>query len=179
MQSFEGLTMGHHKDTATRRVRVGEMVEVRSKAEIIATLDERGRLDSLPFMPEMFQYCGQRFPVYKRAHKTCDTVSGNYRSLTLEDGVHLDLRCDGSAHGGCQAACLLFWKEAWLKPVAAASSASPEFAPAPAASKAPGVGSVCTEEAVLRAVIHPNAGSEQRFSCQATELLSFTKPLPW
>jgi hypothetical protein len=28
-------------------------------------------------------------------------------------------------------------------------------------------------------VIHRDAGSEQRFSCQATELLSFTKPLPW
>ena len=29
--------------------------------------------------------------------------------------MHLeDLRCDGSAHGGCQAGCLLYWKEAWL-----------------------------------------------------------------
>ena len=27
-------------------------------------------------MPQMFRYCGQRFQVYKRAHKTCDTVSG-------------------------------------------------------------------------------------------------------
>jgi hypothetical protein len=84
---------------------LGEMIEVRSKAEILAMLDERGRFDGMPFMPEMFQYCGQRFPVYKRAHKTCDTVSGDCRSLALEDGVHLDLRCDGSAHGGCQAAC--------------------------------------------------------------------------
>src|SRR5207249_6947163 len=116
---------------------------------------------------------------YKRAHKTCDTLSGNYRNLAVEDGVHLNLRRDGSAHGGCQAAYLLFWKEAWLRPVAAASSASPELALAPAASKAPGAGSVCSEETVLRAVIHPDAGSEQRFSCQATELLFFTRPLPW
>src|SRR5258705_198295 len=30
--------------------------------------------------------------------------------------VHLDgVRCDGSAHGGCQAGCLMFWKDAWLK----------------------------------------------------------------
>ena len=34
--------------------------------------------------------------------------------------VHLDeTRCDGQGHGGCQAGCLLFWKEAWLKRVAA------------------------------------------------------------
>jgi hypothetical protein len=33
----------------------------------------------------------------------------------MTDTVHLsDLRCDGSAHAGCQAGCLLFWKEAWL-----------------------------------------------------------------
>ena len=25
------------------------------------------------------------------------------------------VRCDGSAHDGCQAGCLLFWKLAWLK----------------------------------------------------------------
>ena len=28
-----------------------------------------------------------------------------------------DLRCDGSAHDGCQAECRVFWKEAWLKRV--------------------------------------------------------------
>ena len=28
-----------------------------------------------------------------------------------------DVRCDGSAHDGCQRNCLIFWKEAWLKPV--------------------------------------------------------------
>ena len=26
-------------------------------------------------MPQMFEYCGKRFKVYKRAHKTCDTVN--------------------------------------------------------------------------------------------------------
>jgi hypothetical protein len=50
------------RDATARRVRAGEMVEVRSKEEILATLDERGRLHGMPFMPEMLQYCGQRFP---------------------------------------------------------------------------------------------------------------------
>src|SRR5690242_3042732 len=49
-----------------------EWVEVRSRREILATLDQRGRLDGMPFMPEMFQYCGKRFRVFKRADKTCD-----------------------------------------------------------------------------------------------------------
>ena len=56
----------------------GEWVEVLSKEEILRTLDQNGRLEDLPFMPQMFRYCGQRFQVYKRAHKTCDTVSGHY-----------------------------------------------------------------------------------------------------
>src|SRR5215475_13657598 len=34
-------------------LRPGEMIEVRSLPEILATLDERGCLDGLPFMPEM------------------------------------------------------------------------------------------------------------------------------
>jgi hypothetical protein len=34
----------------------------------------------------------------------------------MKNAVHLEgLRCYGTAHDGCQAACLLFWKTAWLK----------------------------------------------------------------
>src|SRR5262249_17516442 len=99
---------------------VGDWVEIRSKEEILNTLDQQGQLDGLPFMPEMFRFCGRRVKVFKRAHKTCDTVNetGGRR---LANAVHLDTRCDGQAHGGCQAACLFFWKLAWIKPVEAES----------------------------------------------------------
>ena len=97
-------------------LRAGDWVEIRSKQEILASLDSKGQLDGLPFMPEMLRHCGKRFRVYKRAHKTCDTVTGT-GGRRLPEGIHLDLRCDGSAHGNCQAACLLFWKEAWLRPI--------------------------------------------------------------
>ena len=34
----------------------------------------------------------------------------------MKDSVHLEgVRCDGSGHDGCEACCLIFWKEAWLK----------------------------------------------------------------
>ena len=59
-------------------LRVDGWVEIRSKDEILATLDMSGRLDGLPFMPQMFKYCGQRFRIFKSAYKTCDTVSGHY-----------------------------------------------------------------------------------------------------
>src|SRR5436190_8445707 len=96
-------------------LRVGELVRVKSAAEILATLDERGELESLPFMPEMLRFCGKRFRVYRRADKACDTIDwGALRRM--ENAVHLaQLRCDGCAHGGCQQGCLLYWKEAWLE----------------------------------------------------------------
>ena len=98
-------------------LRVGDVVEVRSEAEILATLDERGELDGLPFMPEMLKYCGRRLTVHKVAHKLCDTISRS-GLRRMENAVHLaGARCDGSAHGGCQTACSLYWKEAWLKRV--------------------------------------------------------------
>src|SRR3954451_1222032 len=96
-------------------LKAGDWVEIRTKEEILATLDGHGRLEGMPFMPEMFAFCGQRFQVYKRAHKTCDTVFP-VRGRRVSESVHLATRCNGSKHGGCQAACLIFWKTAWLKP---------------------------------------------------------------
>src|SRR6267378_7523002 len=99
----------------TLKLKVGDLVEVRHPAEILSTLDEQCALEGLPFMPEMLQFCGKRFRVYRRADKTCDTIN-NAGLRRLKNCVHLeDLRCGGEAHGGCQARCLLFWKEAWLK----------------------------------------------------------------
>ena len=43
----------------------------------MATLDERGELENLPFMPEMLKFCGQRLTVDKVAHKLCDTMYGS------------------------------------------------------------------------------------------------------
>src|SRR5260221_10011931 len=99
----------------TLGLRPGDWVEVRGKEEILATLSSDASLDALPFMPEMLQFCGQRFQVYKRADKTCDTVDKT-GGLRFRNNVHLkELRCDGSAHGGCEAGCLMFWREALLK----------------------------------------------------------------
>src|SRR5271155_5181056 len=94
--------MSMSSETIPRRLtlKAGELVEVRSREEILSTLDENGCLDSLPFMPEMFAFCGQQVRVYKRAHKTCDTIkySGSQR---IANAVHLENnRCNGLAHGG-------------------------------------------------------------------------------
>ena len=115
--------------SSAKGLRVGDLVEVRSADEIMATLDERGELENLPFMPEMLKFCGQRLTVDKVAHKLCDTISGTGLHK-MENAVHLtDSRCDGTAHGGCQTACLLYWKEAWLKRVEADAPSSATSGP--------------------------------------------------
>src|SRR3982751_1936025 len=97
------------------RFRAVDCVQVRSKEEILATLDENGCIDGMPFMPEMLQYCGQQFHVDSVAHKTCETARRTWQGRRLDTTVHLaSLRCDGSAHGGCQAHCKLFWRDEWL-----------------------------------------------------------------
>src|SRR6267142_5555237 len=98
-------------------LQAGELIEVRSVNEILTTLDQTGRLNAMPFMPEMLEYCGKRFRVHKVAHKTCDNIQP-WNMRTVKNAVHLTgLRCDGQAHGGCDAGCLIFWHEAWLKRV--------------------------------------------------------------
>jgi len=158
---------------------VGDWIEVRSKEEILATLDRNGTLDELPFMPQMFQYCGQKFQVYKRAHKTCDTVSGVYVGRRMPDAVHLEHRCDGQAYGGCQAECLIFWKEAWLKPVGRDASADVSHDPGASSEKPRDFG--CTVDDVWKGTHEKNGqdGEKIKFTCQATQLLNYTAPLKW
>ncbi len=152
-------------------LRVGDWVLVRSKEEILATLDERATIDGLPFQPEMFAYCGQRLRVAKVAHKTCDNImkTGGRRML---DAVHLEgARCDGSAHGGCQADCVFFWKEAWL----VRADGKRQDAPVQKGS------SLCTEARVWERVhpVNEPASDDPTWVCQTTKLYDATLPLHW
>ena len=162
--------------------RAGDWVEVRSADEILDTLDERGSLDSLPFMPEMLQFCGKRFQVFKSAHKTCDTIKNYKVPRRMANAVHLEgLRCNGEVHGGCQARCLLFWKTAWLKRVG-----GPQPDPTAAGSGIHGEvarrSRRCDMDALARATRAPVGNEEpegDRYSCQATNILEATTPLRW
>jgi hypothetical protein len=144
-------------------LRKGDVVEVRSAGEILATLDERGEFESVPFMPEMIPRCGKRFTVTARAERVCDTITwAGIR--TIADTVLLDdLRCDGSGHDGCAAECLIYWKEAWLRPVSPSD---------PVAAQPVDEGSAATlRERVSRNTKAGDDASEPRYRCQATQAL--------
>ena len=152
------------------RFRAGDLVEVRSPEEILAGLDAKGCQGGIPFMPEMLQFCGQQHRVRAVAHKTCDTAKRTWTGRRLDATVHLEgMFCDGSAHGGCQAECTLFWKDAWLKRVDERADRTDRATS----------GAGCSE-----ADLHVHTrrggdpGQETRYTCQATELFDFTRPLP-
>lgn len=145
--------------------RAGDRVRVKSAGEILATLDEHGRYEGLPFMEEMLEWCGKELPVVSTAHKTCDTVNKT-GGRSLPGTVHLgDLRCSGASHGGCDAHCLLFWKDAWLDRADTVESAPVAVRP--------------TREASDRLRGSRSVGATTIYSCQATDLPRFTRLLPW
>ena len=126
----------------------------------------------MPFMPEMLQYVGQQFTVSRRVEKICDTVSGGIpRSLRMRGTVLLDdLRCDGSAHGGCQAGCRLYWKEEWLQRVDTA----------PERGSRNGNALADFEQLVRDATVAERGAdgtSVESYRCQATEAVRATEPL--
>jgi hypothetical protein len=139
---------------------------VRSAREIEATLDDRGCLEELPFMPEMTAFCGTVQRVFRRVDKIIDIIefSGLRRmsgTVTLEE-----VRCDGRAHGQCQQGCHVLWKDAWLRPAGVAGGR--EIVPGqrsletgqPSPSESDGNG--------------PEGGV---YRCQATELFRASAPL--
>lgn len=143
------------------RFAAGDQVTLRPAADILASLDENGALDGLPFMPEMLEWIGKTAGVFRRVEKTC--VSGHpLRKFANDDVVVLESgRCDGAAHDGCKHGCRIYWKESWLQPAT--------------------IGAPATETKVsveaLRAKLKVKA-DERRYFCQSTQLLHATEPFP-
>jgi hypothetical protein len=165
------MTTTQSTSAAPGSLRAGDVVRVRSKEEILATLDANGRLDGQPFMPEMLQFAGRELPVDKIAHKTCDTINRPSTGIRrLDHTVHLaDARCDGSAHGGCQAGCLLFWREEWLETPGGI----------PLRAQPPELSPVATKQTLHDdTVAGVDDDGATLYRCAATELGRASSPLP-
>jgi hypothetical protein len=156
-------------------LRVGEWVEVRSEKEILATLGDGQCVDGMPFMPEMLQYCGKRFRVYWSAHKTADTIE-LFSIRRMANAVHLkDLRCDGASHDGCQAGCLLFWKECWLKRVSEESVIPQDSTVDPRLTHKEGDYEGDLSRLYEKSTCKTKNSASRRYRCQATEVLNATQ----
>src|SRR6185369_3568751 len=154
------MSLALNKNSNGRPLAPGDLVEVRSAAEILSTLDAEGTFEKLPFMPEMLTFCGREFRISRRAFKTC-VDDGDMRELN--DTVFLEeVRCDGASHAGCDRGCLIFWKTAWLK--------------------RPGETTESTDGRDCRLSASDLISLAQRdgqFFCQSSEIVNASTPLPW
>jgi hypothetical protein len=93
----------------------GEYAQVRSLEEIRSTLDEEERYRGLYFMPEMEEFYGKKYRVFKTVRSITLEFNGEVRKLKSPTVFLEGVYCNGKKHHDCDRSCLLFWREAWLK----------------------------------------------------------------
>lgn len=100
----------------TLNLQPGDLVQIKTREEIEATLDAAGKHRGMAFVPtEMLSHCGKTYKVHKRVEKIFLEESKQNRKLkntVLLDGV----QCQGIGLD-CDRSCFLFWRETWLKKV--------------------------------------------------------------
>lgn len=157
-------------------LRVGDRVRVRRLPEILATLDDHGYLDGLPFMPEMARNCDRELTVLRRVEKVNDLADRSglrrMRNAVILDGD----RCNGAYHGGCQALCQSIWKEAWLNRI---QDRQPRLTMSPTALPARAMTHPGDAANLVRQCQMLSDKGDRRFRCQQTELKNASQSLAW
>lgn len=142
----------------------GDLVRIRPLPEILATLDAQGTLGGMPFQPEMMAFCGREARVFRCLDKIYDY--GRTKHMRRLDGCVMlsKLRCNGSAHDGCEADCYLIWKTEWL-----------QHARAPRADVAP---AAAVDVARISEAVAAGTRQGEVFRCQFTQLHGCTQEYP-
>jgi hypothetical protein len=105
-------------------LRPGQLVQIRSGAEISRTLDEQGKSRGLWFDREMKAYCGHTARVKTKVERFIDEGSGRMVELASDCYILDGVVCDSARSPGrwfCPRAIYPWWREAWLQPLEQAS----------------------------------------------------------
>jgi hypothetical protein len=87
----------------------------------------------------------------------------------MENAVHLSgVRCDGGGHGGCQAACMIYWKHAWIRKVERTSA---DAVPIPAERSGADGADRLLPLLTITSKRPPAEDGTELWRCQTTELL--------
>jgi hypothetical protein len=107
-----GEIEGHSQEVLN--LQPGERVEVKSRKEILASLDGRGGYRGLGFTTDMFACSGRRYCAKERIERIIHETTGEMRhvknTVMLEGAV-----CD--RHRGCGRRMYFLWREIWLRRV--------------------------------------------------------------
>jgi hypothetical protein len=96
----------------------GELVRVKSRREIAATLDPNGRNRGLAFDWEMLPHCGRTYRVQDRVQRFIDENTGTMVELKNECLLLEGVVCSGDLSAGrwfCPRAIYPYWREDWLR----------------------------------------------------------------
>jgi hypothetical protein len=107
--------LDHGIKSCSQGLQPGDMVRVRSAAEIQATLNKWHQLKGCSFMEEMRPYCNTMQRVLKRIEKFLD--ERDYMMKKTKGIIILDkVFCQGTKDfGACDRTCFFFWREEWLE----------------------------------------------------------------
>jgi hypothetical protein len=98
----------------------GELVRVKSKQEILATLDTNNRNRGLSFDVEMLPFCGKTFRVLRRVEQIINERNGRMMRMPNDCIVLENVTCGGCLSSGrlfCPRSIYPYWREIWLKRV--------------------------------------------------------------
>jgi hypothetical protein len=103
--------------STTTDLKAGDLVRVRSREEIEATLNYWKELKGCGFLEGMWQYCDTTQRVLKPMERFLD--EREYRMKRCKGVILLEgLMCQGTPElGRCDRSCLFFWREEWLEKI--------------------------------------------------------------
>jgi hypothetical protein len=112
---------GDKTPTEVLNLEPGELVEVRSRKEIMHTLNRSQKNRGLFFDVEMVPYCGKRFRVHSRVEQIINEKTGVMMRMPGACIVLGGTTCSGCYSRDrmfCPRSVHAFWHEIWLKRVA-------------------------------------------------------------
>jgi hypothetical protein len=108
---------GSKSTRAPLNLQAGDLVRVRSPAEIVLTLDQDGLDRGLSFDREMLPYCGRTFRIKERVQRIIDDKTGRMLKIPKDCLILEGVVCSGECTPGnwfCPRQIYSFWRESWL-----------------------------------------------------------------
>lgn len=106
---------GERTPTAELGLQPGELVRIKSKAEILRTLNDDLLNRGMGFEEEMARYCGRSARVRARVDRCIDEKSGRMLRMKNPCIILDDVVCAGVYNSNCPREFVPFWREIWLE----------------------------------------------------------------
>ncbi len=104
-------------------------MRIKSKEEIVATLDKTNRNRGLSFDGEMSNYCGRTARVRARVNRLIEESTGEMIDIKSDCIILEGVVCAADYHRFCTRAIYPYWREIWLEKIGDAPHQNGSSAP--------------------------------------------------